>query len=86
MGAGLFAWSLSRRVPVEEARRFFYEPLPVGELPPPARGEVLSEAELEQLYGQAEADFGTARYPEAAEGFASVVEGKPPVSKSDGST
>jgi TolA-binding protein len=66
-------WSLSRRLPVAETRRFLTAPVEVGDQPPPAPAVPARPETVEQRYAAATEAFQASRYAEAAEGFAWVV-------------
>jgi tetratricopeptide (TPR) repeat protein len=68
---------LSRRLPVEEARRFFRAPIEVGEEPPPSNGAALPDEQIEARFALGEMAFREARYDRAAEEFEAVVAGDP---------
>jgi outer membrane protein assembly factor BamD (BamD/ComL family) len=82
LGALLFTavvvvWSLSRRLPVAETRRFLTAPIQVGETPPTAPAEVAPPADVAAGYARAEAAFEEGRYADAARDFAWVVAEEP---------
>jgi len=77
VAAAAILWSLSARLPVDEARRFFYEPIRLGDEPPPSTTALVPPDEVERRYTAARVAFREGRHTEAAEAFASVVEGNP---------
>jgi len=73
VAGGLLLWRLSRRLPVDEARRFLTAPVELGETPPAAPAVPAKPADVQQRLASAEQEFHEARYPEAAEDFEWVV-------------
>jgi tetratricopeptide (TPR) repeat protein len=75
--AGVVVWSVTRRLPVAETRRFLTAPIEVGEQPRPAPATPPAPGTVEEGYAAAQAAFAAGRYPEAAEHFAWVVSQDP---------
>jgi tetratricopeptide (TPR) repeat protein len=71
--AVVITWSLTRRLPVAETRRFLTAPVEVGDQPAPAPPDAAPPADVAQGYARAEYAFGEGRYAEAARDFAWVV-------------
>gem|GEM_PF-6037433 len=74
---GALLWHHSQRLPVAEARRFFHAPIQVGEAPPAPGRPAPPAAEMQRRYGEAQAVFRKAHYPQAAAAFAAVVAADP---------
>jgi tetratricopeptide (TPR) repeat protein len=74
--AGLLWWS-TRRLPVEEARRFLNDPIEVGAERPAAPTDAAPSSEVERKFSEAEAAFAAGDYEQAAETYAFVVQQDP---------
>jgi tetratricopeptide (TPR) repeat protein len=72
-----FVWWQSRRIPVDEARRFLNEPIVVGDGAPPPPAERAPQTEVEQKFAAARASFAKGDYAAAAQEFSYVVEQDP---------
>jgi TolA-binding protein len=75
--AGVIAWSLGRRLPVEQTRRFLTAPIQVGDEPQPAPSAPAGPSDVAGRFGDASTAFHEARYADAARDFAWVVEHDP---------
>lgn len=75
--ATVMIWSLSRRLPVVETRRFLTAPIEVGDTPLPPPAEPAPPADVASGYTRAEAAFHEGRYTDAARDFAWVVAQEP---------
>jgi tetratricopeptide (TPR) repeat protein len=64
---------LSRRLPVDQARRFFRAPIEVGKEPPSSDAARLPIEQIEARFAFGEAAFREERYARAAEEFEAVV-------------
>jgi tetratricopeptide (TPR) repeat protein len=71
--AAVVAWSLTRRLPVDQARRFLTAPIELGDAP----AAPAAPADVGQRYAAAEAAFREARWADAARDFAWVVAREP---------
>jgi outer membrane protein assembly factor BamD (BamD/ComL family) len=77
LAAAVGLWSVSRRLPVAETRRFLTAPIQVGETPPPAPAAPAPQATVTERLAEAKTAFQEGRYPEAATAFAWVVSQDP---------
>lgn len=75
--AGALLWSVSRRVPVQEARRFLNAPVELGDAPLPTPARAPQPADIEQHFGAAVDAFRATDYTHAAEEFGWVVANDP---------
>ena len=66
-------WSLSRHLPVDEARRFVTAPIHVGDEPRPGPPTAIEPASVAEAYARAEGAFGEGRWRDAARDFEWVV-------------
>jgi outer membrane protein assembly factor BamD (BamD/ComL family) len=75
--ASVIVWSVSRRVPLVETRRFLTAPIEVGEEPPAPPAAPAPPADVASGYARAQAAFAEGRWADAARDFAWVVEQEP---------
>jgi outer membrane protein assembly factor BamD (BamD/ComL family) len=73
--ASALAWSLARRLPVQQARDFLNAPVEVGDLPPPPAGAPTPAAPAS--LAAADAAFHEGRYADAAAAYAAVLAADP---------
>jgi tetratricopeptide (TPR) repeat protein len=72
-----FVWWSTRRLPVDEARRFLIEPIQVGGEAPPPPPNRAPETEVDKQFAAARQSFAAGDYAAAATSFAYVVEQDP---------
>jgi outer membrane protein assembly factor BamD (BamD/ComL family) len=71
--AAVALWSVGRRLPVSQARRFLSAPVEVGDEPPPAPPAAAGPAAVAERFAAAEAAFADGRWADAATAFGWVV-------------